>query len=40
MEEGAPKVAIVGLGYVGLTLGVALARRGVMVYESRNGRES
>lgn len=26
------KVVIVGLGYVGLTLGVALARRGVIVY--------
>ena len=32
MEDGAPKVAIIGLGYVGLTLGVALARRGVAVY--------
>ena len=32
MEDDAPKVAIIGLGYVGLTLGVALARRGVMVY--------
>lgn len=32
MEDEAPKVAIIGLGYVGLTLGVALARRGVMVY--------
>lgn len=27
-----PKVAVIGLGYVGLTLGVALARRGVTVY--------
>jgi len=32
VEDGAPKVAIIGLGYVGLTLGVALARRGVAVY--------
>ena len=32
MQTDAPKVAIIGLGYVGLTLGVALARRGVMVF--------
>ena len=28
----APNVVIIGLGYVGLTLSVALARRGVQVY--------
>lgn len=32
MTSGNPSVAIIGLGYVGLTLGVALARHGVQVY--------
>jgi UDP-N-acetyl-D-mannosaminuronic acid dehydrogenase len=32
VTEASPKVAIIGLGYVGLTLAVALARRSVMVY--------
>ncbi|WP_188053193.1 nucleotide sugar dehydrogenase [Sphingosinithalassobacter sp. CS137] len=31
-NDSAPKVVIVGLGYVGLTLAVALARRNVRVY--------
>src|SRR5579875_2407707 len=29
--DSPPRVAVIGLGYVGLTLGVALARRGVQV---------
>jgi UDP-N-acetyl-D-mannosaminuronic acid dehydrogenase len=37
--EAAPKVAIIGLGYVGLTLGVALARRGLIVYGIEKRRE-
>jgi UDP-N-acetyl-D-mannosaminuronic acid dehydrogenase len=37
--EAAPQVAIIGLGYVGLTLGVALARRGLMVYGIEKRRE-
>jgi UDP-N-acetyl-D-mannosaminuronic acid dehydrogenase len=37
--EAAPNVAIIGLGYVGLTLGVALARRGLMVYGIEKRRE-
>ena len=32
MTEDAPTIAIIGLGYVGLTLGVALARRGCVVH--------
>jgi UDP-N-acetyl-D-mannosaminuronic acid dehydrogenase len=32
MKDTPPVAVIVGLGYVGLTLGVALARRGIQVY--------
>ncbi len=32
MSPSDPRAVIIGLGYVGLTLGVALARRGVQVY--------
>jgi UDP-N-acetyl-D-mannosaminuronic acid dehydrogenase len=39
VTEASPKVAIIGLGYVGLTLAVALARRSVMVYGIEKRRE-
>jgi UDP-N-acetyl-D-mannosaminuronic acid dehydrogenase len=39
LPNNSMRVAIVGLGYVGLTLGVALARRGVMVYGVERRRE-
>jgi UDP-N-acetyl-D-mannosaminuronic acid dehydrogenase len=39
IEESSPKIAIVGLGYVGLTLGVALALRGLEVVGVERRRE-